>query len=135
MSGITNAFPAGGIDEADVNELIAAALANAGGAKIEYGSYIGSNKYGSGNPNSLTFGFEPKLVIIREKEIVNYKPITPLMLFKDATYYVGQYDNTNRYGGVVTWSGNTVSWYTTLDKSDTLAQFSMNVEYRYIAIG
>ena len=42
MSGITNSFPAGGIDEAGVNELIAAATA--GGAKITTGSYTGTGK-------------------------------------------------------------------------------------------
>lgn len=32
------------------------------GAKIEVGSYVGTGTYGSSNPNSLTFGFEPKIV-------------------------------------------------------------------------
>lgn len=34
------------------------------GAKIETGSYAGTGTYGSSNPNSLTFGFEPKVVAV-----------------------------------------------------------------------
>lgn len=34
------------------------------GAKIETGSYVGNGTYGKDNPNSLTFGFEPKVVWI-----------------------------------------------------------------------
>ena len=37
---------------------------------IETGSYTGTNTYGSSNPNSLTFGFEPKLVIVQVNKIV-----------------------------------------------------------------
>ena len=33
-------------------------------AKIEVGSYTGTGKYGSSNKNSLTFGFEPKMVMV-----------------------------------------------------------------------
>ena len=32
--------------------------------KIENGSYIGKGTYGSSNPNSLTLGFEPKMVCV-----------------------------------------------------------------------
>lgn len=32
------------------------------GAKIQTGSYIGTGVYGSGNPNSITFNFAPKVV-------------------------------------------------------------------------
>lgn len=32
--------------------------------KIATGSYVGTGKYGSNNPNSLTFEFDPKLVLI-----------------------------------------------------------------------
>ena len=33
-------------------------------AKIETGSYVGTGQYGAGNPNTLTFSFEPKVVFI-----------------------------------------------------------------------
>ena len=32
--------------------------------RIETGSYTGTGTYGDSNPNSLTFGFEPKLVVV-----------------------------------------------------------------------
>lgn len=39
------------------------------GSKVQIatGSYVGTGKYGSSNPNSLTFEFEPKMVIISRK--------------------------------------------------------------------
>ena len=37
------------------------------GAKIEVGSYTGSGKYGSSNPNTLTFGFEPKFFVVMKR--------------------------------------------------------------------
>lgn len=37
-----------------------------GMTKIETGSYVGTGTYGSSNPNSLTFGFAPKLFSIYE---------------------------------------------------------------------
>lgn len=40
------------------------ALVNLGGAQIKIGSYVGTGTYGADNPNSLTFDFEPKLVMI-----------------------------------------------------------------------
>ena len=51
-----------GVDKTD---LIADLL---GGAKIETGSYTGTGTYGNSNPNSLTFGFEPKIVFISESK-------------------------------------------------------------------
>lgn len=33
-----------------------------GSARIEVGSYVGTNTYGADNPNSLTFWFKPKIV-------------------------------------------------------------------------
>lgn len=40
------------------------------GARIATGSYVGTGTYGSGNPNTLTFEFEPKIVIVYEE---NYR--------------------------------------------------------------
>lgn len=42
-----------------------------GGARIEVGSYVGTGTYGSSNPNSLTFGFEPKIVKLLFRTITN----------------------------------------------------------------
>lgn len=35
-----------------------------GGVQMETGSYVGTGTYGEDNPNTLTFGFEPKIVFL-----------------------------------------------------------------------
>lgn len=40
--------------------------------KIETGSYVGTGTYGSSNPNSLTFGFQPKIIIINQFKTSTY---------------------------------------------------------------
>ena len=42
-----------------VDNEIASALS--GFARIETGSYVGTGTYGASNPNTLTFGFVPKV--------------------------------------------------------------------------
>ena len=37
-----------------------------GRARIEVGSYVGTGTYGKSNPNSLTFGFDPKIVFLTD---------------------------------------------------------------------
>ena len=32
-----------------------------GGAKVEFGSYVGDGQFGSSHPNTLTFSFTPKM--------------------------------------------------------------------------
>lgn len=55
-----NAYQEGTVDDTTVEYM--GQLGNK--VQIETGSYVGTGKYGSSNPNSLTFGFVPKLVFI-----------------------------------------------------------------------
>ena len=96
------------------------------GARIEVGSYVGTGTYGSSNPNTLMFGFEPKIVFIEGsgyhtdgvafiqngQEELN---ITELFYFTE-----------------ISWDGKTVSWYGSY--SGYQANES-NWTYHYIAIG
>lgn len=60
-----DAYPESGtVDDATYTHLGQLAALAGGGAKIEVGSYVGTGKYGSSNPNKLTFGFVPKMVLI-----------------------------------------------------------------------
>lgn len=133
-----------------VTEKVAQAL-GLPGAQIETGTYKGTGTYGSSNPNSLTFGFEPKMVIISTSsngEINSNHGATfgiwaktgsnpSLMLVFDASNYQG-----NKTGSASSWSwnaatlnGNTLSWYYT----DSQRQLNNNgqyyMPYHYIAIG
>ena len=103
------------------------------GVKIAVGSYTGTGTYGSSNPNSLTFGFEPKLVFIGAKS----QPSANC-----AFVFNGQitFSRTNSGGGgdsaVCSFSGNTFTWYSTSSSWGVDAQMnSANVEYLYFAIG
>lgn len=107
----------------------AEAIAN--GTKIETGSYVGTGTFKEANPNTLTFSFAPKFVIV-------------------AADYLKPYDNywnesfiwfEGNTGNVVSssWmyinvSGSTMTYYTI--GSDPNAQCNTSgTTYRYIAIG
>lgn len=110
------------------------ANAAAAGAKIATGSYVGTGAYGSGNKNSLTFSFQPKLVVIGRANAMSAAD-TMIMVRGQ-----GQVSNCGSNGGgnycFATWSGNSVSWYAT--DSNNGSSYQMNISgftYYYIAIG
>lgn len=98
--------------------------------KIATGSYVGTGTYGQSNPNSLTFGFEPKTVIVQMGTKKGY-----------ATWAIFL------YGGVSPISHtarqvmqniekNNLSWYTTATSNEADYQLnSSGVTYNYIALG
>ena len=114
------------------------------GVQIETGSYVGTGTYGLSKPNSLTFGFEPKLVIIQSDQeisvasngilpcVVNNAPSTGGISFET------EYDGTILpYGIKVTRNQNTVSWYFSGNAS-TGPNYQLNYSgsnYYYFAIG
>ena len=96
-----------------------------GGVKIEVGSYVGTGTKGSANPNSLTFGFEPKGLILSTLTNADYVTIA----YRGQTT-VNTKSSSNAY---FTWAGNVVSWY-----NDTNTDYQLNtsgITYNYIAIG
>lgn len=101
-----------------------------GNARIALGSYTGTNTYGPSNQNSLTFEFEPKVVLLRTNAAFSD---AHSILIRGAKYAQGHADD---YLLQVAWSGNTVQWY---DYSNTgLAQTQFNQSgctYYYVAIG
>lgn len=80
-------------------------------AKIATGSYTGTGAYGSRNPNSLTFDFEPKVVCITAEQ----KTSALFLVAGDTKYRIPYLDgnDSSLYSGVVSFSGKTVTWYTT----------------------
>ena len=122
LTGNTPALPTEALDEL-------AGVFNSFGitgvAHVEVGSYVGAGQYGSSRPNTLTFSYKPKLVIVQNSA---EEPSVP------ANTLIWQYGNTR--GGrnrTVTVSDNTLSWYST-----TNAEYQLNssgVTYNYLAIG
>lgn len=80
------------------------------------GSYVGNDKYGTGNKNSLSFDFEPKMLIINGFAIAA------------GTKSIETYGN-NAY---FTWDGKTVSWYSAASASAQLN--SSATTYYYLAL-
>ncbi len=106
------------------------------------GSYTGTGTCGSDNPNTLTFAFVPKAVMVMREGVVCF-------FINGCPYGYGLY--TNPAGGslytvfqTVTWSDKTLSWYCsgcyasndggayTITPSN---QLNYNETYHYIAIG
>ena len=105
-------------------------------AKIETGSYVGTGKYGSSTPNTLTFSFTPKVFIL-----LGYKDSENG--WRDSqTHHIDLTQLTNEYkqhnvGGYIymKFANNTLSWYVT-GSSSAVNQFnSANTTYSYMAIG
>lgn len=115
------------------------------GVKIEVGSYVGTGTYGASNKNTLSFGFEPKLVIL--ENATGYSG----MMLNGINYARIQYLPNTYSAFVLSWSGNTLSWYCTkayyangtnaeanahTDNISAAYQYNKSGEtYRYIAIG
>ena len=95
-------------------------------AKIDVGYYTGGGTFGESNPNSLTFDFTPKLVILAIESSTNS---TYFINGMSQAYAAPRSSATAIY---LTWSGNTVRWYA----SDAIYQYNnSSTTYLYVAIG
>ena len=108
------------------------------GVRIATGSYVGTGRYGASNPNSLTFPFEPKLVIIRvqpssydsDHMAIFLKPVLNSTSMLRSSKSGGQIS-----GNTIpcTWDKNTLTWYSTESQD---AQLNIkNATYYYVVIG
>ena len=103
--------------------------------KIETGSYVGTGTYGESNPNTLTFPFEPKLVLIGIASTtarigIAMNPLVRMLhLYDDNT----SSNDITSFLLHVTWSENTISYFSNGNYQEQFNQ-SGNTYY-YIAIG
>lgn len=116
------------------------------GAKIATGRYKGTGAYGSGNPNTLTFPFEPKVVFLLNQKnssgiytsfFATYLNSTPCVNMEAVTTEYGtdigfgNGEAGNRYGKKSA-DGKTLYWYTT----DSVKQANTaGNTYYWLAIG
>lgn len=111
---------------------------------FEIGSYTGTGTSGSGNKNTLTFDFVPRIIIIIADSISligNYA----MILLQGSSWSMGYGSNSSGgvgvaqyYRNAVTWidDGKTVQWHYSF--TSPAAEYQMNASgiiYRYIAIG
>lgn len=96
--------------------------------KVVFGSYVGTGKYGYNNPNSLTFPFVPKILVV--------SPIdgnrTPYIFLEGCTNVYANHSGGGSMYAVVTY-GQTIKWY---NPENANYQFNgQNEKFLYIAIG
>lgn len=107
--------------------------------RIATGTYTGTGTYGSSNPNSLTFGFEPKLVIVSATSLtIGYGSTITRSNWKlwigQPNAYVG-YANGNVEDTYIV-KGNKFSWYNSSYHGSADMQLNDSGQtYYYIAIG
>ena len=114
-----------------------AAVASCGNCKIATGTYTGTGEYGVGNENSLTFPFEPKLVIVQNKTMSvadlgasDTHKYGMLLAIRGLSAYGLK---TGLYPIRFTWQGNTLRWYGEVNPA-----YQLNIAgttYCYLAIG
>lgn len=110
-----------------VNEALnALAAAFSPRARVETGSYVGTNTSGSGNPNSITLSFAPKLIIIAGNGL-------GVIEAGGGFSFVSTYNSGEIQTLTATVSGKVISWY---HSSSYIAQLNnSSFTYRYVAIG
>lgn len=107
-----------------------------GAARIETGTYVGTGKAGSLYPNSLTFRFEPTVVMLGGYGVPN-----GVVFFKGMTE-TSVYANTFSQGIKFALSGTTLTWYNSSageSESNTTRQMGqlnmLGETYTYVALG
>lgn len=97
--------------------------------KIDTGSYEGTGEYKAESPNTLTFPFTPKVVLISDGGSGGYG-VAPYVWGAEKMIVVK--GNAANAKLAVTINGNTMSWY------DSSVQGQLNQDgytYRYVALG
>lgn len=96
-------------------------------ARVQVVSYMGTGTYGSSNPNSLTFDFVPKAIMVRDNgQGTRFLEAIYGMEFAVVKYSAGSFVS-------MIWNKKTVSWYS---DSDPYYQMNSNgAKYYAVAIG
>ena len=136
QSSNRNAYPDSGTQDGYEYEYLGIPFDNAVTApKIETGSYVGTGTYGASNPNTLTFGFVPKLVWIYEanKNYISTSAGYNGLWFDSWAYLSYLLDSGTTVTRYASLSEKTLSWY---ESSNAFNQLNnSNVVYTYFAIG
>lgn len=107
-------------------------------ARAQVVSYVGTGTYGESNPNSLTFDFVPKVVIISSAPVQNSYVYIAIMVPDAGIYsvvmstYLGYESRTPGGSGIVTKNNKTITFYS----GDNTAQLNgSGIKYTAVAIG
>lgn len=137
------------LDESGLAELWS--LVRNADVKMVSGTYTGNGNSGSSNKSSLTFPFEPKLIVFLNPgliqvfgyETIRYENVvlSKELLTQSSTYSIGvwytdTYDYTQRSTSLYfTLSGNTLTWYLNSNYGGGYQMNESGKKYCYIAFG
>lgn len=133
-------YPDSGLQDGYEYEYLGIPFDNAVGAPgIETGSYIGTGKSGQNNPNVLTFGFEPKFVLVQgDLEVLGTRAVS----WSKGLPVGGNLGYTNGSSDFLkikfTLDGNSLSWYSSEINSSDASEKQCNtngITYYYVALG
>ena len=131
QSSYRNAYPDSGTQDGYEYEYLGIPLDNAVTAPgIETGSYVGTGTYGSSNPNSLTFGFVPKLVFIHESSDGRFR----MCAINGDSQCVSGTVGSSQYTIKTAWENKKLSWYNSNENARQQLNNNASV-YNYLAIG
>lgn len=135
------------VDEAfakAANKFSELSAAIAAGTKIATGSYVGTGTYGSSNPCSLTFDFEPKIVIVNASDVGLFPGTyggwgngSGFLFTGNQTSFRYTSGGSSRTGEC-SLVGNTLTWYLNNvgDYDSAATQLNnINTSYHWVAIG
>ncbi len=105
------------------------------GAKVEYGTYIGTGTYGEANPTTLNVGFKPLFFAVSQSRQRIYSFIGSTATRMEWTPSAEPLNPPVE--NYVTWGGNSVQWYCTVTTPVSGAANQMNAIriYNYVVIG
>lgn len=135
QSSTRSAYPDSGTQDGYEYEYLGIPFDNAVTApKIETGSYVGTGVHGQANPNTLTFGFAPKVWGIYAIDMNKTGTLYGQKIFTAYGKHLGFYIDQapHQYGSFVTYNGNSVSWYSDDVNGQLNNQYN---EYYYFALG
>ena len=117
----------------EFNENFAALDAACGGMPhVVWGSYAGTGTCGQNNPTTLTFDFEPKLLLVTPTSY-GYT-MSRILAPRGCTYVRNSFgtSSNDEYTTRLRWDGNSVSYWS----SNAGGQFnSLSNTYYYVAVG
>ena len=115
-------------------EAIAKSLGTHGhNCRIAFGSYTGTDTYGTSAPTALTFDFYPVVVIVA---IVSASPASNPSIFVRGRDIAAARPEGSSYSTLrLTWSDHGVSWYNTNANKSSSNQLNADAEYCYVVLG
>ena len=103
--------------------------------RMTSGHYVGTGGNGAASPNTLTFPFPPRLVIITTDREDTCEQGTVLVAGQTSSSGIGASSSSGAaLKLLVSWSGNSVSWYTKSQYPSNQLN-SANTTYFYFALG